>query len=32
MFLDVAAISRIAVGPHGPSLRSFNETAHLAGL
>ena len=32
MFLDVAAISRIAVGPHGPSLRSFNETGHLAGL
>ena len=32
MFLDVAAISRIAVGLHGPSLRSFNETAHLAGL
>ena len=32
MFLDVAAISRIAVGPLGPSLRSFNETAHLAGL
>jgi hypothetical protein len=28
MFLDVAAVCRIAVGPLGPSLRSFNETDH----
>jgi broad specificity phosphatase PhoE len=25
MFLDTAAVSRVAVGPTGPSLRSFNE-------
>jgi broad specificity phosphatase PhoE len=25
MFLDVAAVCRIAVGPSGPSLRSYNE-------
>jgi broad specificity phosphatase PhoE len=30
MFLDVAAISRIAVGDRGPSLRSWNEGSHLA--
>ena len=29
MFLDVAAVCRIAVGPRGPSLRAYNETAHL---
>jgi broad specificity phosphatase PhoE len=29
MFLDVAAISRVAIGPYGPSLRSYNETHHL---
>ena len=28
--LDVASITRIAIGPAGPSLRSFNETQHLA--
>jgi broad specificity phosphatase PhoE len=28
MFLDVAAVCRIAVGPLGPSLRSYNETHH----
>lgn len=27
--LDQAAISKIAIGPHGPSLRSFNDTSHL---
>lgn len=27
--LDVASISRIAIGPHGPVMLSFNETAHL---
>lgn len=32
MFLDVAAVTRIAVGPRGPSLRSFNERSHLAAL
>jgi broad specificity phosphatase PhoE len=29
--LDQASISRIAVTPRGPVLRSFNETWHLAG-
>ena len=32
MHLNVAAITRIAIGPHGPSLTTFNETAHLAGV
>jgi broad specificity phosphatase PhoE len=32
MFLDVAAICRIAVGPRGPSLVGYNSTAHLASL
>jgi broad specificity phosphatase PhoE len=32
MFLDVAAISRVAIGPNGPSLRSYNETHHLVSL
>ncbi len=27
--LDHASITRISAGPHGPVLRSFNETAHL---
>jgi probable phosphoglycerate mutase len=27
--LDQASISRVAIGGRGPSLRSFNETAHL---
>jgi broad specificity phosphatase PhoE len=31
MFLDVAAICRVQIGPRGPSLRSFNDTAHLTG-
>jgi len=29
MFLDVAAITRIGIGPRGPSLRSYNERSHL---
>lgn len=29
MFLDVAAVCRITVGPAGPSLLTFNERAHL---
>ncbi len=29
MFLDLAAVCRIAVGPVGPSLLTFNERAHL---
>jgi broad specificity phosphatase PhoE len=29
MFVDVASVSRIAVGERGPVLRSFNETHHL---
>jgi broad specificity phosphatase PhoE len=32
MFLDVAAVTRIGLGPRGPSLRSFNERSHLAAL
>ena len=32
MFLDVAAICRIAVGPRGPSLVGYNSTAHLASV
>jgi broad specificity phosphatase PhoE len=34
MFLDVAAVCRVAIGPRGASLRSYNERAHLvaAGL
>lgn len=29
MRLDLASISRVAAGPHGPLLVSFNETGHL---
>ncbi len=29
MFLDVAAICRVQVGPRGPSLRTYNDTSHL---
>src|SRR5581483_2325750 len=32
MFLDVAAICRVGVGPNGPTLRSYNDTGHLAGV
>lgn len=32
MFLDVAAICRVAVTPAGATLRSFNECGHLAGV
>jgi len=32
MFLDVASISRLAIGAQGPSLRSYNETHHLSSL
>jgi broad specificity phosphatase PhoE len=32
MRLDVAAICEITCGERGPSLRLFNQTAHLAGL
>jgi broad specificity phosphatase PhoE len=32
MFLDVAAICRVRVGPTGPTLVAFNDTAHLAAL
>ena len=27
--LDAASITRVVIGPHGPLLRSFNETGHL---
>ncbi|HEX2040977.1 MAG TPA: histidine phosphatase family protein [Acidimicrobiales bacterium] len=29
MFLEVASVCRVGVGPHGPVLRSFNECSHL---
>lgn len=29
LFLDVASISRVAVGPAGPVLRTYNDTTHL---
>lgn len=29
MFLEVASVCRVGVGPHGPLLRSFNECGHL---
>jgi broad specificity phosphatase PhoE len=32
MFLDVAALCRIAVGPLGPSLRSYNDTHYRPDL
>jgi broad specificity phosphatase PhoE len=32
MFLDVAAVTRIALSPLGPSLRSFNETTQRPGV
>lgn len=32
MFLDVASISRVAIGPNGPSVRTYNETHHLSAL
>lgn len=34
MFLDVAAVCRLSVGPRGPSLHSYNDRSHLtaAGL
>jgi broad specificity phosphatase PhoE len=32
MFLDVAAVCRIAIGPRGPSLVGNNTTAHLASV
>jgi broad specificity phosphatase PhoE len=31
-FVSPASVTRVALGPLGPSLRSFNETAHLDGL
>lgn len=30
LFLDVASVSRIGMGPHGPVLRTYNDTTHLA--
>lgn len=30
MFLGVAAITRIAIGPRGPSLTAYNDVSHLA--
>lgn len=30
MFLEVAAISRVGIGANGPTLRTYNDTSHLA--
>ena len=30
LFLDVASVSRIGMGPYGPVLRTYNDTTHLA--
>ena len=32
MFVDVAAIARVAVGERGPTLTGWNDTSHLRGL
>ena len=32
MFLEVAAISRVGIGTNGPTLRTYNDTAHLAAV
>jgi len=32
MFLEVAAISRVGIGANGPTLRTYNDTGHLAGV
>lgn len=32
MFLDTCAVCRIAIGPRGPSLRSFNECHHVRAI
>lgn len=29
LFLDVASVSRVGVGPQGPVLRTYNDTTHL---
>ena len=29
LFLDVASVSRVAIGPAGPVLRTYNDTTHL---
>jgi broad specificity phosphatase PhoE len=30
LFLGVASVSHIGIGPHGPVLRTYNDTTHLA--
>lgn len=32
MFLDLASVCRIAVGPQGPSLHTYNDSQHLSSL
>jgi len=32
MFLEVAAISRVGIGANGPTLRTYNDTGHLAAV
>ena len=30
LFLDLASVSKVQLGPHGPVLRSYNDTTHLS--
>lgn len=30
LFLDLASVSKVEVGPHGPVLRTYNDTTHLS--
>ncbi|HEX4901699.1 MAG TPA: histidine phosphatase family protein [Acidimicrobiales bacterium] len=32
LFLSPASITRVGIGPHGPSLHGFNDVAHLAAV
>ncbi|MBW3668463.1 MAG: histidine phosphatase family protein [Actinobacteria bacterium] len=30
LFLDLASVSKVQIGPHGPILRTYNDTTHLS--
>lgn len=30
LFLDLASVSKVQLGPHGPVLRTYNDTTHLS--
>lgn len=30
LFLDLASVSKVQIGPHGPVLRTYNDTTHLS--